>query len=75
MFRDAARKRHRVDPAAISERIEPQQPGRAEIRRAALHRLEQAIGHAGGEPPGVLRREACADISYIQGSQSEHFLA
>ena len=43
--------------AGIGERIEAQQAGGAELRRAALHRLEQAVGHAGGEPLRVLRRE------------------
>ncbi len=62
VFRDPAGERHLPDGAAPGKGIEAQEAGGAELGRAALHGLEQAVGHAGGEPLRVTRRERRADL-------------
>ncbi len=62
VFRHAAGERDLGDRATMRERIEPAQAMAIDARRAALHGLEQALGHARRHLLRVLRRERAADF-------------
>ncbi len=61
IFGDAAGTTDLIDPAAIGDRIEPQQIDAAGARRLAPHRREQTIGHPRRQPLRIVRCKRCAD--------------